>query len=207
MAQELYRSSGFLHCYQETEACDCGESPHPRFGREPRRTSMKCRKTCTSPAKSPSRAAGFPLSECQSYLLGAKSSVQCWGGDKHLGRWTSFERKRQSNPSVQVPALVMQWKGGRTSAGSGSWATPESRGSRAVGGRIRSQRIESGGVLPEAGVELGHTGALSEAARGRQSSTRKPLARGGGVGRRAGAGERFGGGIGGRPPNRSRARV
>jgi transposase len=40
-----------------------------------------------------------------------------------------FEGKRQSNPSVQAPALVMQWKGGRTSAGSGSWATPESRGS------------------------------------------------------------------------------
>jgi hypothetical protein len=42
---------------------------------------------------------------------------------------TALKRKRQSNPSVQAPALVMQWKGGRTSAGSGSWATPESRGS------------------------------------------------------------------------------
>ncbi|MCX6622029.1 MAG: hypothetical protein NTY38_13360, partial [Acidobacteria bacterium] len=42
-----------------------------------------------------------------------------------------FDSKRQSNPSGQAPALVMQWKGGRTGAGSGGWATPESRGSRA----------------------------------------------------------------------------
>src|ERR1035437_7975695 len=117
------------------------------------------------------------------------------------------KRKRQSNPSGQAPVLVMQWKGGRTSAGSGSWATPESRGSRAVGGRIHSPRIESGGVLPEAGVELGHAGALSEAACARQSSTREPLAGGRGAGRRPCAGERFGGGIAGWPSNRSRARV
>ena len=54
------------------------------------------------------------------------------------------DRKRQSNPPVHAPPLVMQWEGGRTSTGGRSSATPESRGRRAVGGRIRSQRAEPG---------------------------------------------------------------
>ena len=57
---------------------------------------------------------------------------------------SQFDRKRQSIPSVQAPPFVMQWKGGRTSTGGRSSATPESRGNRAVGGRIRSQRAEPG---------------------------------------------------------------
>jgi polar amino acid transport system substrate-binding protein len=56
----------------------------------------------------------------------------------------SFYCKRQSNPSVPAPPFVMQWQDGRANTGSGSAARAESRGSRAVGGRIRSQRVEPG---------------------------------------------------------------
>lgn len=44
--------------------------------------------------------------------------------------------KRQSNPSGQASRLVMHWRGGPTSAGGGSSAAPESRGSRTVSGRV-----------------------------------------------------------------------
>ena len=54
------------------------------------------------------------------------------------------ESKRQSNPSVPASPFVMQWKGGRANTDSRGSAPPESRGSRAVGGRIRSQRAEPG---------------------------------------------------------------
>jgi ATP-dependent helicase YprA (DUF1998 family) len=54
------------------------------------------------------------------------------------------EGKRQSNPSFHTSTPVMQWEDGRTSASGGSSATPESRGSRAIDGRIRGQRAEQG---------------------------------------------------------------
>jgi len=46
------------------------------------------------------------------------------------------DRMRQRNPSVQGAELVMDWKGGRTSAGSRSAAAPEPGGGGAVGGRV-----------------------------------------------------------------------
>src|ERR1017187_327135 len=52
----------------------------------------------------------------------------------------------------------MQWKDGRTGAGGRSSAAAEPGGSRAVGGRIRSQWVAPCGVLPKARIELRNRG-------------------------------------------------
>jgi RHS repeat-associated protein len=141
---------------------------------------------------------GVPGTSAGHYLMG-------------LGQQTGVDRKRQSNPSFLPPALVMHWNRGRTSAGGGSPAAPESSGSRAVGGRVRSQRVEPRRVLPGTGAESGHAGPLSQAACASQPGVREPLGGGGSLRWPAAAGQsgaqRSGGVLAGWPSHRNRARV
>jgi hypothetical protein len=75
----------------------------------------------------------------------------------------SFNCKRQTNPSVPGGEVVLKWKDERRTGGEAT-AAAEPGGGRGVGRRIRNQRAEPGGVLPEARAGFVDTGAVPEAA-------------------------------------------
>jgi hypothetical protein len=77
--------------------------------------------------------------------------------------YIDFERMRQSNPSVQARGLMVKWKGERR-AGGKERAPAEPGAGRAVGGRVRGERTEPGGVLSEARACPGDAGAVPETA-------------------------------------------
>ena len=74
-----------------------------------------------------------------------------------------FKSKRQANPSVHAGDPVLKWKDERSTGGKAT-AAAEPGGGRAVGGRVRGQRDEPGGVLPEAWAGFVDSGAVPEAA-------------------------------------------